>query len=568
LRRLESGREYLYGYRVNEVGLKNLPEAKKSLKVGKSRVKRDHYNNSRPVLSANLPLCFTGATPPRPDPGHVPSVVAGIVKRFGYKPPPLSRVMKRRFVRFVSLWLKRNISPLTDSDIPTLEEWLERTSYSLSRKVELTEVARLWLLDPCVKLFHLVKSFIKDETYTEYKFPRAINSRVDSAKCYFGPIVQAVSDRLFSLPWFIKTVPVTQRPMVLRDTLLSLTDDEDYTFTDYTAFEAHFLKEVMDMTQVLLFKHMLSTSNNQEWLDNYVRIMTGDNKLQFKDVSCTVNATRMSGEMDTSLSNGFSNLMLFLFMANERGASSVKGFVEGDDGIFKVSPATATPTQEDFKSLGFTIKIGHTKELSKASFCGQVYDMDDLIVITDIREAVARLGWTNKRYVKARRSVLMQLLRARGYSYAYQYNGCPVLSKLGRRILELTAGVTISQNIWNDMGWWERIKLQEMIKNGLPEEREPGSATRSLVSELFHVSLEEQLQIEESIESMQLGFHEMPFSNIPSDWTHYYETYMCKNTELDPFWLLKSEDDLLNTLRARGCGAFVDSLGVGMPQKN
>jgi hypothetical protein len=412
-----------------------LPEAKDDLKIGPTRARSDVYNNQRVCLSTSLPLCFTGATPPRPDPGHPPSLVGGVLKRFGYKPPVFNRSKRRHFRRFIRIWLSKNLTPLTEADIPTFEEWLEKTPYPHGRKVELAKVWSDYLADPSAVNLQKVKSFIKDETYPEYKYPRLINSRVDAAKCLFGPIVQAVSDALFSLPWFIKKVPVPDRPVVIRDDLMSNICDEDYTFTDYTAYEAHFIKEVMMDTQVELFKYMLSGAFASQWLQTYTAVMTGTNVLTFKLVTVIIEATRMSGEMDTSTSNGFANLMLFLYNCHLNGARDVVGKVEGDDGLFRVSPASAAPTKEQFADQGFTIKIEHTKNLSEASFCGQVYDMSDLIVVTDIKEIVSRIGWTNKKYVKSSFNTRLQLLRAKGYSLVYQYGGCPILDVLGRRIL-------------------------------------------------------------------------------------------------------------------------------------
>lgn len=557
---------------MNEIPGVALPKSvKRDLKIGRTRTKRVVYNNFRTVMSTNLPLCFRGATPLRPDPSHPPSNVGGICKRFGYGTPKLDRKTKRQFRRFIQLWLKRNMVPLVDSDIPSLEEWLEKTPYSQGRKVELLDVYHKWCEDGMnFELFRMVKSFIKDETYPEWKFPRIINSRVDPAKCYFGPAVQAVSDRMFDVkqeydtkfPWFIKKVPVPDRPMVIRDALLSADSNEDYIFTDYTAFEAHFVKDVMDVTQFELFKYMLkNTAGFREWFDVYKDTMGGTNKMAFKHFSAQIEATRMSGEMDTSLSNGFANLMLFLFVAYSKGATSVKGFVEGDDGLFKVSPASATPTEEDFAKLGFTIKIGHTKKLSEASFCGQVYDMTDLKVVTDPIEVILRLGWTNKKYVMANDKTRMQLLRSRGYSLVYQYQGCPILDVLGRRILELTEGVVIEDRILNNMDQWEREKLRAAMAAKLPEYQQPGQATRDLVARLYGVSIEKQLQLEKEFSSINLGVHDNPFEDVPQSWTDYYEKYSVGYFSQDPCWLVKSETEYLDRLKNLNCcSAFISSL--------
>lgn len=549
---------------MNEVDPIPLPEVKRDLKLFHPRSTPMEWNNNRIVMSANLPLCFTGATPPRPDPGHMLSVASGIAKRFGYLPPKVNRRLLRRFRRFVQMWLRHNIEPLTDVDIPTLEEWLAGTDYSAERKVELKQIWLDFEADGCkTKLFQRVKSFIKDETYPEYKYPRIINSRIDAAKCFFGPTVQAVSDRLFSLPYFIKKVPVPDRPAVIKSLLESSGEDEDYVFTDYTAFEAHFVNDIMDVTQFELFKHMLSHCTDKSWLPVYMATVGGLNRITLKLFDLTIEATRMSGEMDTSLSNGFANLMLFLFVCETKGCSAV-GLVEGDDGIFRCSPAHAAPTERDFAELGFTIKIGHTKNLSEASFCGQVYDMTDLIVVTDPLEALLRVGWTNKKYVRANNKTLMQLLRARGYSFVYQYNGCPLLSVFGRRILELTEGIRIDERIYKNLDAWERQKLRAATSARLPEPKEPGLATRQLVSRLYGISVNRQLKLEALLAKIELGNHALPILDlVPESWIHYYDTYSVNYLNYDPCWLVKPESKLVDLLKATNCcdELFTDSGG-------
>lgn len=538
-----------------------LPEVKPSLKIGKSRATRREYNAFRTLLSVSLPLCFTGATPPRPDPGHTPSLIAGVLKRFGFQPPKVDRKLKRKLKRFTALWCRRNLTPLCDSDVPTFEEWLASTPYSSSRKEELLKTWNKCGRKPNRREFRRIKSFIKDETYPEYKYPRLINSRVDAAKCYFGPVVAAISERLFSLPEFIKTIPVPDRPEVIREKLF--VEGDDYVFTDYTSFEAHFTAEVMEMVQFELFKHMCKNLSDKQWLLIYMDVMSGRNVMQFKDVTVKVNACRMSGEMDTSLSNGFCNLMIFLFLAEENGAKDVKGFVEGDDGLFKVSPARCTPTAKQFADLGFTIKIGYTKQLETASFCGQVYDMEDLIVVTDPLEVLARIGWTNKKYVNSNEQTRLQLLRAKGFSLIYQYNGCPMLMALGTRILQLTSGIQIEDRIINALDQWEKEKLKAALAGYDSWTAIPvGDNTRALVEKLYHIPIETQKKIETQFQNISLGTHEMPCLDlVPSVWRDYYDRYSLSYKASNPVWLHRPEGGLLKTLKSYQCAVmFVDSV--------
>jgi hypothetical protein len=292
---------------------------------------------------------------------------------------------------------------------------------------------------------------------------------------------------------------------------------------------------------------MLRNADQKAWVDNYEQIVGGRNKLIFKHFTAAIDGVRMSGEMDTSLSNGFSNLMFFLFLTHENSGSA-DGFVEGDDGLFRVTPPSAAPTKEQFARLGLTIKIETTKVLSEASFCGQVYDMDELIVVTDPLETLARVGFTNKRYVKANKSTRMQLLRAKGFSLAYQYAGCPLLQELGHRILHLTKGVEVSQRVIGCMDQWEKQKLELAMKVSAVK-KEIGQGTRALVEKLYGVTVEQQFAIEKRISTLQLGLHPMPLMDLcdPS-WTEYYERYHFTEYDTDPCWLLRGVDTYLDRL--------------------
>lgn len=537
---------------MNEISLP-LPEVKSDLKV---KVVGRLNTEERPVLSVNLPLytspvgCSSEVvTPPRPDYGDLASVVGGIFKRFGYAPPKMSRKHKRGLKLFVRDWCRKNLKKLTNSDILSFDEWLDQAPYSANRK---TELRKVW--DDCDRSpqwfrWHKVKSFIKDETYEDYKYPRCINSRVDSAKCFWGPYVQAVADRVFSNPWFIKNVPVCDRPEAIKNRLYS--PGAEYCFTDYTAYESHFTPEVMSSIQRELFKYMFKDTshfNNVMRFEN--EILEGTNICVFKGITVSVKGVRMSGEMDTSLSNGFSNLMLFLYACRLKGVKEgqVVGFVEGDDGLFRVNGPL--PTEKDFSDLGFTIKIGTTRNLSEASFCGQVYSMEELVVVTDVKEALCRFGWTNKRYTRSNIKTRMQLLRAKGYSFVYQYNGCPVLSTLGRRILELTHGFEVGDRIINSMDLFEKEKLKKAMES-LPEEKIPGPETRYLVEKLYKIDVRTQLIWEDVIRRCTLGRLELPDLEVPKSWVTYGRSYSVFNCQTNPDWLRKDDSAYVRFLKTK-----------------
>jgi len=434
----------------------------------------------------------------------------------------------------------------------TFEEWLDSTTYSDARKLELRS---MW--DDCGRTvsdrdLRKVKCFIKDETYPMYKFPRGIYSRCDKAKCLFGPLVATISKQIFGLKWFIKKVPVVDRPMAIYERLYK--PGRKYCYTDYTSFEAHFTADLQNDCENVMYRYMTSrlSGEHKNICDRFATCKGAIQTLIFKLFTLQLEAKRMSGEMDTSLANGFANLMFYLFCCyeNKIPESEINGYFEGDDGL--VGHEGAFPTEQQFKDLGLTIKIGVTSNLTHASFCGQVYDVEDLAVVTDIKEAVCRFGWTNKQYVRAKPEVLLELLRAKGYSLAYQYGRCPILGALALKILELTAGVKVRRSIIDTLGHWEKEKLRgvDFLKGDVAASCGiVGANTRALVETLYGISVTEQLRIETLISQMT-DFGRLPFQFdvVPKDWEDYFWRHNVDDPNMEPVWLSRDASRMLDDL--------------------
>lgn len=316
------------------------------------------------------------------------------------------------------------------SEVPTFGDWLDDTPYTESRKAQL-EVAN----DECLAnggiwsdpKYTAVKSFMKDETYTDYKYPRAINSRHDAFKCACAPFFKAIEKELFKLPFFIKKVPVRDRPAYILERLYA--PGAKYIATDYTAFESLFTKELMMDCEFILYEYMTANlAEGRTWFAMIRKVLGGINRLAFKHFILELVATRMSGEMCTSLGNSFCNLMAALFILAECGTRNAVGVVEGDDGLFRVDKRV--PTIQDFADLGLNIKIELHDDVATASFCGLIFDRDDLANVTDPREVLASFGWTSAKYLRASDRTHKMLLRAKALSLLYQYPGCPILQPL------------------------------------------------------------------------------------------------------------------------------------------
>jgi hypothetical protein len=481
----------------------------------------------RPIISVSLPIVVLGAVTPAPDPSSSEDKVAAVIKRVACDTPKTDSATLIRFKEFVGKFLKENLTPISENDDVSFDSWIQGTEYSRKRKRQLISLWRRLepVVDECENRMTDVESFTKDEHYLLWKFLRTINSRTDFFKCYSGPLFNIISKKLFCLKWFIKNVPVSERPELLMRTLYQ--ENQEYICTDYTSFESHFRKEIMDVCENQLYRYMCSGMQDaSQRMERIIGVLTGNNTVKFNTFSYHIEATRMSGEMCTSLGNGFSNLMLFLFACHENNCGRVDGFVEGDDGVFTVQHKDRRPTVEQFASMGWTIKMEIHDQLSRASFCGNVFEPGPNHVVTDIRKQLVNFGWTSRRYVNANNNTKLQLLRAKAFSLVYQFNGCPILALFGRHLLKLTDHVTIRESIINNMGVYKAEEYKRNASTELPDYIEPHPATRHLVEEMYGITVSQQLNFEKFIPTIKLDTAIPVNFDVPHDWIDYANNYV------------------------------------------
>lgn len=502
-----------------------------------SDLKQLHFED-RPI-SQSLLVRLDGAAPLKPNPLPLANVVGSVLKRFG-----TNTGVNRKFLRglriFTMKWLDKNIKPLNrDTDL-SVATWLKEANYPNKRKIQLQQLSehcatlnpktrRRGRIPRRLRKRLKVKSFIKDESYPSVKYPRSINSRDDWFKTFSGPLFEAIGRLVGKNKHFIKYVPVADRMQTIWERLHR--KGGTYFASDYTSFEAHFTAAVMKNCEFLLYRHCVKKLHVEERdkMEFIISVLSGRNDISFKNLKVGLDATRMSGEMNTSLGNGFSNLMLMLYTYQLKGCGLVDIFVEGDDSIAWVQYPENVPTVEDFKKWGFIIKLESSRNLNELSFCGQVFDPDDGIVITEPKHALLKFGWTNKKYVLSNDKVMRQLTLAGAYSMAFQYNGCPMLSCFSRRLVQLLRGVTVARRLVFGMGSFYSDRYQEMEQEGLPVERVPGPGTRALFERLYGIPVAYQRQFEEEVKNLQLG------DSIRADFFPYdkNEIWMADNKIVD-----------------------------------
>lgn len=507
------------------------PEVKEDVEV-RLRSKPEDLTVRIPV-KVSLGCHIDGVALPRPDLDHCDTALAGVCKRFATKVPVAERPILREFRTFVRGWIRKNLSPLPPDTDVSFETWLGKTNYPEWRKNEL-RAAWAALDDPfdkkAVQKLFLVSSFIKDEDYTDYKHARGINSRSDAFKCLVGPMFKLIEEQVYKHPAFIKHVPVAERPAYI--TRMLHMSGAKYLASDYTSFEALFVRELMEACEFELYQYMTMNLPDGDWFDQMCKVVLGGkNECRFKFFVVYLQAVRMSGEMCTSLGNGFTNLMAMEFVSRRCGSTEVAGVVEGDDGLFAINGPT--PTAEDFAKLGLVIKLEVHEKLSTASFCGIVFDESDLVNIADPFKILAGFGWGNRqnRYVKSSR--LRALLRCKALSLLAQYPGAPVLQELALYGLRVTNDIMTMKafKVVNSRGAlgdeWHRQQVLHALNNGVFTQHVP-TRTRLLMEEKFGLRLEDQYKIEAYLASLQtLEPLKLDITMFPSSWRHYSDTYVC-----------------------------------------
>lgn len=464
--------------------------------------------DDRPVVMASLGCHVQGAAMPHPDPSDTHTAASGALFRF-CRQIENADIKNPDFEKYVDDWLVKNMTPLPHDHDISFETWLNKTPYKLSRKEELRqkhEQITNDLKDTPDDIFK-VKSFTKDECYPSFKHSRAINSRTDSFKTIVGPVFQAIGEKLFARPEFIKKIPINERPQYIMDALFAY--GTDYTATDFTSFEAHFDKNRMNGCEMKLLKYMIQNLPDAKNIyDTIEKAKLGTkNMIHFKNFVISIVGKRMSGEMDTSLSNGFSNLMFLGYLCEKNGNTGAKFIIEGDDSISRM--VGSPPKQRDIEDFGLSIKLLNFKDLNHASFCGMVFDLDDRTNITDPIEELVKFGWTTRRYAQSKKGVHMCLLRSKALSLAYQYPHCPILCKLALKITQLTASYDVQSFVKKQKSFLADSYKLEIIeqaidyfsKNSL-DFFNPKPATRLLVEELYGITIADQLEIETLIEAM------------------------------------------------------------------
>lgn len=435
-------RPFLIGYESYKI--RTLQEESFTVKPHVEKILRDI--NKTTYMATAFPVHIANIAPYVASNKSTHTLLAGNYKRFLKSPPKIAD--PQNFKRFVRSFLHKMFSPLKVDADTSYQTFRSEINHPEHRKVEL-DVAYDRLPQTGPRQWAALKKFVKIEFFDKYKHARLINARCDLAKVKFGPYIHAIEKQIYNCHFFAKHMSVSDRPKILYERFSKF---PKIMCSDYTAFESHMTKQLMNICESQLVRFMLrNVPNGRKIANEYVAMLEGKNKTRSRLDATTVMATRMSGEMSTSLSNGFTNICALLFMKFTRMRRSDPAYtidtllantdllVEGDDAVMGLLQDESYSIQ-DFEKVGLSAKIDIKTSIEYSRFCQIAFDKTDMQNIGDIRRILRKVFWTTHK-INAGTSKLLRLLRAKGLSLLNEFPACPVITSVGKMIIRLTRGV-------------------------------------------------------------------------------------------------------------------------------
>jgi hypothetical protein len=469
---------------------------------------------------------------PHPDTTDQLSQFISLQKRILLDHPNPDPKLLQEIRSFVIKFCKDFLEPL-DADYDFgIEAWLEKTSYTQARKNELRQIYHTISEKPSEKIRE-VNCFTKDEPYPEMKYHRIIFSRSDEFKVMIGPVFKAIEEVVFKLEYFVKKIPDAQRPEYIKELL---GEYDEYDSDDFKSFESSFIEIIMMHIEYPMYEYMLQNVYSKDYYLKLIRnFIMNLNVCVFNEFKYMINCKRMSGEMNTSLGNGWTNLILFLFFMYKKYGiyCEIKCAIEGDD---KINPKIFEGvTVEDYAKLGFTCEKQTVKGIGMASFCGMIFDPEEKINIRDPIEYLIEFFWMRRQYNGASIETHLKLFRTKALSTLYQYPGCPVIHALAKKMVKITENYKMDMNLFKDEFDRERFLNNKKYYEKHPElfTKEPSYNTRLLMYAKFKISPEDQIYLEKYIDKNlnldgNFDFDDVFYNYVPQVAKDFYDTYSIK----------------------------------------
>jgi len=466
-----------------------------------------------------------------PNVNSTTNMIASTFHRYGRAMPNVNRNRALEFLEFSKKLIREAWpSTLKPGDVPGVEEWLEKSSYGLSRQEALKSCLNDLLNGTSHDPIDTVKSFLKREEYMEPKQPRSINSFSDESKSVLGPLFKAIDALTFGKTanfsrefannrgskFFVKG----SRPDTWPKRMFDLFGREPVYNTDFSSFEAHH-SGVFAKVVYYWYLHMIRDLKQSTVLKDLVaHLMLGLRNIKFKHISVEVLQRLMSGALWTSSANGVLNFCINAFvMSRGKGRTQdemiewvlreFKALFEGDDGIFAVGDHVARVGDNIYAELGIVsepFQKMFCADFTEAGFCSITCAMpsDDgkFELVKDPYTFLRKFIFLGDECYQRGEKFCKSMYRARALSALSLYPNAPVISSLCRRICDLTSGYDVRpcQCVIDER---KREFVEDAINRKLyrrPVE-DVSDMARRLVERNFGIPSENQIELEKSFDS-------------------------------------------------------------------
>lgn len=510
-----------------------------------------------------LPLSY----PCRRDPVNQ---MCGLISRVGAMMPERSPVRINHFVKYCQAFI-HTMTPLSDADIPSLEEALKRTKYpnkwcDYLRQVrhntrhyskDLDRIQMFIKLEPASWGVDLDGNEIPGE-------PRCINAQSELATSILLPFFQEIDKRIFNHDehkYFIKGY----RPSEIPHILLSKMGLGEVMTNDFSSFEAH---HSGDYAYVLyyLFMHMIRGLSSRRPIQVLLKKMVmGVNRIDGMYFTIALLQRMMSGVLWTSSGNGFLNLMFMSYISQVRGdeypdvdmmvqwtRSSFSGVVEGDDSIMPKPSWPVEETTSIIRQLGLNAKVEIFESVNKAGFCGVQCDSDSMVSVRDPIKAIRKMQAIPMKYSDSPASVHRALLRGAAISGKDIAGDTPVFGAYCDWVLRATRGYDV-ERYRVELDSYNRESFDAAVRDKLwQREANVRPSSRGLVEQLYGIPVALQYELEHRIR--QSGDRlELPISlfmtakQIAHSYAHLVPKGGCWPLPENPPDMLKAYMDGLNS---------------------
>lgn len=416
-------------------------------------------------------------------------------------------------------------------------KYIDELPHNQNRKRQLHK-ADVKLKEDTSYKYNKIEIHIKpNDVFEGFKKPRGIYARSDGAKVKYGSVIHQIEQKIFELPYFVKKVSVDKRARYIYDFMDGANDKAyNYYVTDYSNFESQMNEDLMNVCECQLYKYISSENKEcSEVMKEFCEVITGVNSCWAPNLSAWMRAKRQSGEVCTSLGNGWTNLIMAMTICRSHGIKfeDFRGVFEGDDGVIR-TPKNVVLTAADWERFGMVIKIKKVPSITQAEFCGLIFNSEDLSNIKDPIWSLVTFGWSRSslKFVRSKQLVEGQIL-AKVICAICEAPRCPIVKPFMLKMLSLTKWT----NPVYDQDWWFKYvmrdwNIDEIMTNNMFWNlvgQDVPFCNRLTMAEYYHIPIADQLQIEKEISLItDLTKLKLPTLQryIPQEWIMCYDRYV------------------------------------------